>query len=86
MATRASTKRHLLLIQQIQAGKFPTKKEISDFLNEQGFEISSRTLDRDIQTLRDEYGIEIEYDNEKRGYKIANTQNKDFRVNGHLWC
>lgn len=79
MATRGSTKRHLLLIQQIQDKKYPTKKELNDFLNTQGFEISSRTLDRDFQIVRDEYEIEIEYDNEKRGYKLVNTENKDFR-------
>ena len=79
MSTRGSTKRHLLQIQQIQKGKYPTKKELNDFLKEEGFDISTRTLDRDFQIVRDEYGIEIEYDNEKRGYKIDNIQNKDFR-------
>lgn len=80
MQTRGSAKRYLTLFRKLQDGKFPTRKELIACLEEQGFKVSPRTLKRDLEILRDEYGLEIKYDNNKKGYSFANTQERDFQL------
>lgn len=75
MQTRGSAKRYLTLFKKLQDGRFPTIEELT-----QELDVSASTLKRDLQTLREEYGLEIKYSADKKGYSLANTQEKDFQL------
>lgn len=62
--------RYSLLIEKLGRKQFPSFKIIYDHLHDQGFEISSRTLQRDIGQIRNEFGIEIKFDHSCSGYFI----------------
>jgi predicted DNA-binding transcriptional regulator YafY len=75
-------KRYLLLTEKINNDWYPTFRELQEFLDRHDLEISGRTLQRDIRHIRNEYGIEIEYDRRHRGYRI--NREKSLDVNGFL--
>lgn len=75
-------KRYLLLTEKISNDWYPSFDELRAFLNEHDIHISGRTLQRDIQHIRNEYGIEIEYDRRKKGYVI--NREKSLDVNSFL--
>lgn len=70
MSTQGTIRRYTLEIEKVKQGQFPSFKEIMEYLNVHGFEISGRTLERDIEQIRVEFGIEITYSREKTGYYI----------------
>ena len=70
-------KRYLLLTEKISNDWYPSFEELKSFLNEHDIHISGRTLQRDIQHIRNEYGIEIEYDRRKKGYLIDREKSLD---------
>jgi len=57
-------------VEKVQRNQLPTFIAISTSLKENGFEISDRTLQRDIDALRIEFNIDIRYDRNKNGYYI----------------
>ncbi|NLA24881.1 MAG: WYL domain-containing protein, partial [Bacteroidales bacterium] len=62
--------RYTLEIEKIKHGQFPSFQEIKDYLFEHGFEISDRTIQRDVEQIRFEFGVEIKYHRDKNGYYI----------------
>ena len=70
MSTQGSLKRYFLIIERIKTRRYPSFKDIKDFLFEKGFEESKRTIQRDIEQIRNEFGMEITYDRQKKGYYI----------------
>ena len=70
MSKHGTIRRYTLEIEKISRGKFPSFQEIKDYLFEHGFEIGDRTIQRDIEQIRFEFGIEIKYDRDKNGYYI----------------
>ncbi len=70
MSSQGTIRRFTLIIEKIKFRKCPSFSELKDYLNEHSFEISSRTLQRDIEQIRVEFGIEIKYDRTKNGYYI----------------
>lgn len=70
MSRHGIIRRYTLEIEKIESGQYPSFAEIRDYLFDHGFEISERTLQRDIEHIRFEFGIEIKYDNFKNGYII----------------
>jgi len=79
MSTQGTIKRYTLLIEKINFGTYPPFKELKDFLEEHGFSISPRTLQRDIEQIRGEFGVEIVYNRGRNGYYIdkENSINMD---------
>lgn len=77
MSTQGTIKRYTLLIEKINIGTFPPFSELKDFLEDHGFTISPRTLQRDIEQIRNEFCIEILYNRSRNGYYIdkANSNN-----------
>jgi proteasome accessory factor B len=67
---KTNNKRYLLLIEKLKQKRYPTKQKLLEFLKENDEEISERTLDRDINTIRFELNTVIKYDRSKRGYFI----------------
>lgn len=70
MSKHGTIRRYTLEIEKIRRGHFPSFQEIKDYLSDHGFEIGDRTIQRDIEQIRFEFGIEIKYDRTKNGYCI----------------
>ena len=70
MSKHGTIRRYTLEIEKIKREQFPSFQEIKDFLFEYGFEIGDRTIQRDIEQIRYEFGLEIKYDRYKNGYFI----------------
>ena len=70
MSQQATIKRYSLILEKIRSNQKPTFDEIQTFLDDNGFEISKRTLQRDIEQIRNEFGVEILYSKQTNGYEI----------------
>jgi predicted DNA-binding transcriptional regulator YafY len=70
MSTQGTIRRYTLEIEKINAVRFPSFNDIQEFLKSQGLEISQRTLQRDIEDIRFEFGIDIQYNRANNGYYI----------------
>lgn len=70
MSQRGTIKRYTLILEKIKGGQFPNMEEVLEVMHGQGFEVSRRTVERDFEVLRDEFGVEITYDKSKKGYFI----------------
>ena len=70
MSNHGTIRRYSLIIEKTGNGYFPDFKTIKQYLHDHGFEISDRTLQRDIEQIRIEFGTEIRYDRARNGYFI----------------
>jgi len=70
MSKHGTIRRYTLEIEKIKNRQFPSFQEIKDYLFQHGFEIGKRTIQRDIEQIRYEFGIEIKYNRSKNGYFI----------------
>lgn len=70
MATHVISRRIQNIIQFIYDYPNTSKAKILEFLTEKDFLISSRTLERDIERIRSDFGLEIVYTKELNGYYI----------------
>lgn len=70
MSRQGTIRRYTLIIEKINRNQFPSFKEIQDYLDEFGFTLSKRTIERDIEAIRNEFGLEITYNRHKEGYFI----------------
>jgi predicted DNA-binding transcriptional regulator YafY len=77
MSSQGTIHRYTLIIEKIQSGNHPSFNEIKDYLMDHGFEISIRTLQRDIEQIRVEFGAEIKYDRLKNGYFLDLKESAD---------
>lgn len=80
MSIQSTIHRIFLIINQTQRKKYTTFQEIINYLYDNGFEISRRTLERDIEMIRNEFKIELLYNPERKGYYIDtdNSPQLDF--------
>ncbi|MCB9200548.1 MAG: WYL domain-containing protein [Flavobacteriales bacterium] len=69
MSFRAKLKRYLLILEKLRHE--PSFAELSDHLREHGLDRSERTLQRDIEQLRVELGVEVAYDRTNNRYHIV---------------
>jgi predicted DNA-binding transcriptional regulator YafY len=67
-----------LLIQYVYDNKYPTKEAILEYLKEKDLAVASRTIERYLEKIRADFGIEIEYDSKERGYFI--NEDKSVKV------
>lgn len=70
MSSQGTIRRYTLILEKIKSRRCPSFSELRDYLFEHGFEISGRTLQRDIEQIRIEFGIEVKYDRSKNGYLL----------------
>lgn len=77
MSTQATIKRYTLIVEKVSSVRNPSIQEIKGYLEDHGLEISDRTLQRDIEQIRYEFGIDIVYDRLNKGYSI----NKEESIN-----
>lgn len=70
MSKHGSIKRYYLVIDKIGRNQYPSFENIKAYLFSHGFEISSRTIQRDIEQIRFEFGLNIKYNRVRNGYYI----------------
>lgn len=70
MPTHSTIKRYTLIIEKIGRNLYPSFEVIRDYLFDHDFDISARTLQRDIEQIRFEFGVEVKYDRTRNGYYI----------------
>lgn len=71
MATQDKIRRFNLIIEKIKKSKKPSFKDIQHFLMSHDFPVSSRTLQRDLEQIKYQLNINIEYDTANNGYIIV---------------
>lgn len=70
--------RYYLIINKIKSAHFPSFEDIKEHLSEHDIEISLRTLQRDLQSIRNEFGIEVIYSKMNNGYAIDKDETGDY--------
>lgn len=70
MQQQNSFQRYALIITKMHQEKYPSFSDLKSFLAEFKFDISPRTLQRIIEHLREDFGIEIKYNKAENGYFI----------------
>ncbi|MDD3858926.1 MAG: WYL domain-containing protein [Bacteroidales bacterium] len=70
--------RYYLIINKIRSSHYPSFEEIRDQLASHDIDISFRTLQRDLQNIRNEFGIEVVYNKTKNGYSINTEESSDY--------
>lgn len=74
MSYQGKLKRYSLIIEKISSRPNCSFTDIYDYLFNEGFEISSRTLQRDIEEIRNEFSVDIHYNSAKKGYYIESDE------------
>ena len=68
--------RLLLLKEYLQANagkdRIVKRREIEEYLMEKGFPVEKKTLYADFAVLDDVFGLQLEYDQHKKGYRLLN--------------
>ena len=67
MSQQGTIKRYYLIIEKVKGKTFPSFLEIKECLSQEGFQISDRTVQRDFEQIRLEFGVEISYNRLKNG-------------------
>ena len=49
-----------------------TRQDLEDYLDDRDFPVEKKTLYSDIYALQDYFGIQIECDQHKKGYRLLN--------------
>jgi predicted DNA-binding transcriptional regulator YafY len=78
MNNKNMIRRDYILIRRIIRNDYPSKAVLLQYLKTHDIEIDSRTLDRDINSIRYNLDVNIEYDRNKNGYYIERLNNDDF--------
>ncbi len=78
--SRSTLKCYTLIIEKIVHSHHPSKKQIIDHLIDSGFNVAVRTLDRYLENMRNEFGIEIGYNRSKDGYFIDMEKSMRFEA------
>lgn len=74
MSAATKLKRYAFIVEKIQQSKFPSLETIASFLNNMDLDVSERTIQRDIEQIRRDFDIAIEYDRFHRGYFIEKDE------------
>ncbi len=61
MSTQATIRSYYLIIERLRSSKKPTKKELFEYLKDEGLVNSLRSLDRRIEEIRTEFHLEVPY-------------------------
>ncbi|MAN59517.1 MAG: hypothetical protein CMC08_06745 [Flavobacteriaceae bacterium] len=77
MATYKQLKRLERIIYLLKRCSGISKAQLMETLwNDYGIETSSRTLERDLKTLKDEFLLDIEYDHQEQGYVLEDDEER----------
>jgi predicted DNA-binding transcriptional regulator YafY len=78
MRNKNMIRRDSILIRRINRNDYPSKATLLQYLKSHDIEIDIRTLDRDINNIRYNLDVDIEYDRNKNGYYIDKQRNDEF--------
>ncbi len=78
MSKHGAIRRYALIIEKVRRKLHPSFKDIRTYLFDHGFELSDRTLQRDIEQIRFEFGVEITYHRSHQGYYIDFEKSPNF--------
>lgn len=78
MSVQGKIKRYSLIIEKVKNGRNTSFEAIMEFLFDNGFEHTKRTIQRDIDDLRNEFGVELLYDSSKNNYFIDYENSPNF--------
>lgn len=67
-------RRYILLINHLSSSKKPSLEQLRQYLASHELDISERTLQRDIEALRTNFGLEVEYDSSANGYFLLEDE------------
>lgn len=70
MSQQGTIRRYYIIVEQVKGDRYPSFSDLKECLAQEGFEISDRTIQRDIEQIRIEFGVEISYDRYRNGYYI----------------
>lgn len=70
MSAQGTIKRYQLILEKLRYNSYPSFEHIQQSLHEHGFEISKRTLQRDIDAIRNEFSVSVLFDRTRKGYFI----------------
>lgn len=69
-SAHGTLRRYYLIIEKLKRNAYPSFRELRDHLHDRGFEISDRTLQRDIDQIRIEFAVDLTYHRGRNGYFI----------------
>jgi len=70
MSIQLQLRRFQLILDKLENSNFPTIEDILETLANHDIFTAERTVQRDLKSMRDEFGIAIKYDRQERGYYI----------------
>lgn len=74
MATHVISRRIQLIIQFINDKPYPSKSELINYLAEKDLVFDARTVERDLERIRSDFGLEITYSKLNSGYFIDESK------------
>jgi predicted DNA-binding transcriptional regulator YafY len=74
MSYQAKIKRYVQICQLLEKSKYPTIAEMLTRINDSGIKLAERQLRRDLESLRVEFGLDIQYSSVKKGYYLQNEE------------
>ena len=74
MSYQVKIKRYLQILQLTGTENYPSIVEMAEKISESGIKISERQLKRDLESLRDEFGLNVKYSPARHGYFVKDDQ------------
>jgi proteasome accessory factor B len=72
MITTGKLQRLLLIVDRVRQN--PSFADLQDHLQRHGIALSARTLQRDVELMRDTLGLDVRYDRESNTYRLSGAQ------------
>lgn len=82
MTATGKLQRLLLILDQVRQA--PSFAQLQQHLERNGHQLSSRTLQRDVELMRSVLGLDVRYDREKNTYQLAGQESGRDRLLGLL--
>ena len=68
MSLKKTIRRHLIIVEKVLREEYPSIDNIKRELESNGYQVSLRTLKRDIEQFRHEFGVDVAYSKKENGY------------------
>ena len=79
MAKNEPLRRYFLEIEKIKNTYRPSLKELTQSLKNWDIDKSERTVERDLEQIRNNFGIDIQYDHQEKGYFIDESMSPNLK-------